>query len=90
MSIPLELGARMWRDLDRTFEFVAAENGFTGREQKAQIYAGFLAAASGAMLRDLGVGDTNTILDGVIVAVNSARAKPVLTSVKNSPTQERK
>lgn len=88
--IPLDLGSFMWRDLDATFAFVAEKNGFVDRKQKAQMYAGFLAAAAGAVLRDLGVADAVTILEGVTLAINEPRPKPTLTSVSPSTSDASK
>ena len=71
MRPPVELGVRMWAHLDETFQHVAAENGYMRHEERAQMWGGFLAAMVGAMVKDLGLGDTKVVVAGVMSAAET-------------------
>ncbi len=59
-----------------TFDDVAAANGFSGPLEKAQLWAGFMAAANGAMYAQVGAGQARIINDGIHAAlVDVARSK---------------
>ncbi len=78
---PLQLGEFLWSELAETFRVVLEQNAIEDRKQKAQAWAGFVAAASGAMSRDLGVKDATTVLEGVILALNTPKPKPTMKLV---------
>lgn len=59
-----------------TFDDVAAANGYSGSLEKAQLWAGFMAAANGAMYAQVGAGQARIINDGIQAAlVDVARSK---------------
>ena len=68
MTEPIDLGKEMWQQLSAAFHEVAELNGMSGHPAKAQFWAGYMAAASGAMCADLGPGDTRVILHAVTEA----------------------
>ena len=68
--VPIEIGVAMWRALNHSFRFVAETNDIMRHEQRAQLWAGFMGAAFGAMCRDLGVSDAKLILEhGIAKAI---------------------
>lgn len=76
MTDPSALGRDIWIMLRPTFDDVAAANGFTGPIEKAQLWAGFMAAANGAMYAQVGADHARIINDGIHAAlVDVARSK---------------
>lgn len=70
------LGRDMWIMLQPTFDDVAAANGFDGPIEKGQLWAGFMAAANGAMYAQLGAVNARIINDAIRDAVTDvARSK---------------
>lgn len=72
MDKQVQLGRDMWHILADTFRVVAQENDALTQGEKARVWAGFLAAASGAMACDLGKDDAQVVLTGVLEAVKIA------------------
>ncbi|WP_060483356.1 hypothetical protein [Pseudomonas sp. NBRC 111119] len=59
-----------------TFDDVSAANGFDGPIEKGQLWAGFMAAANGAMYAQLGAVNARIINDAIRDAVTDvARSK---------------
>jgi hypothetical protein len=69
ISAAVRLGQEMWVILSGPFAQVAIANGVHEHIDLAQLWAGFMAAASGAMAADLGRQDAATVLAGVMQAV---------------------
>lgn len=66
----------MWLMLRPTFDDVAEANGFSGPIEKAQLWAGFMSAANGAMYQQVGREKAKIINDGIEAAlVDLARSK---------------
>lgn len=65
MTKAMEFGVQMWTMLDQTFHESAEANGYDGHPEKAQLWAGFLAAAGGAMAADIGPVNARAIIDTV-------------------------
>lgn len=65
----VDLGSFMWSELSVVFGEVLKLN--TGDEHalKSQIWTGFVAAAAGAMSKDLGPADTKMILKAITDAI---------------------
>lgn len=61
----LDLGSFMWNELSTTFNEVVSLNAGPDHAKKAQIWAGFMAAATGSMCKSLGPADTALILKAV-------------------------
>lgn len=59
---PVELGEAMWAQLRQTFAYVADANDCKTHERRAQLWAGYLAAMSGTMAKELGISDAGTLL----------------------------
>lgn len=57
-----QLGKDMWRLLAGTFQDTLAANNLTTLPEKAQLWAGFIAAAAGHMTGDIGGPNTHAIL----------------------------
>lgn len=58
----IELGTAMWKELDVAFHYVMSENNLVEHRLCCQLWAGFMAAAFGAMMRDLGCSDAKLIV----------------------------
>lgn len=69
-----EVGAEMWLHLDRAFLHVLAENDLQTKSQRAQAWVGFLAAAGGAMVGDIGEPDAVKVLALVTKAIEGLDA----------------
>lgn len=66
----------MWLMLRPTFDDVAEANGFSAPLEKAQLWAGFMSAANGAMYQQIGLERAKIINDGIEAAlVDLARSK---------------
>jgi hypothetical protein len=68
MTVSVDIGAAMWSILRSEFAGALKEN-TADSKQRAQVWAGFLAGAAGAMSNDLGKRDAITVLEGVLAAV---------------------
>lgn len=69
-------GRDMWIALRPSFDEAALANGFDGPVEKGQLWAGFMAAANGAMYAQLGADNARIINDAIRVAVTDvARSK---------------
>ena len=69
-------GRDMWLMLRSTFDDAAEANGYSGEIEKAQVWAGFMAAANGAMFAQVGPDKARVINDAIQVAlVDVARSK---------------
>lgn len=76
MPKPVRIGADMWRMLDASFQDVAKVNDLMRHEERAQLWAGFMGAAFGAMARDLGISDAKLILEhGIAKALDDGIAE---------------
>ena len=62
------LGQAMWQQLAPTFVDVGDANGADGLRERAQLWAGFMAAAVGSMASDLGFDIAETVVAGVMNA----------------------
>lgn len=67
MKPTLKLGMEMWSILWPSFKATLDERGLD-HNQRAQVWAAFIAAAAGGMVSDLNKADAVTILEGVIAA----------------------
>jgi len=73
MSNPaVDLGVEMWSMLSGAFYDVAAANGLETPEQRAALWATFLASVAGGMTADLGAPLSQAILDGGKTACQEA------------------
>lgn len=72
MKPTMQLGAGMWLELSPTFKEAMKAAGVESHKERAQVWASYLAAASGGMMMDLGKQDTLTILEGVLLAMREA------------------
>ncbi|SDA11028.1 hypothetical protein SAMN03159476_00360 [Pseudomonas sp. NFPP05] len=61
----VELGHEMWSLLSTEFIQCAVDNGASEQKDLAQVWAGFFAAASGAMCAQIGAAYSQAILDAV-------------------------
>lgn len=69
-------GRDMWLMLRSTFDDAAEANGFGSHPEKAQVWAGFMAAANGAMFAQLGPDNARATNDAIQQAcVDVARSK---------------
>lgn len=68
----LLVGQALWAGLADAFREVCEANGFIDHAQQAQMWAGFLAAASGAMAADIGQLHAQVVLKGVVGALADA------------------
>lgn len=58
----MELGSDLWRALSPKFHQVAADHSITERSDKAQLWMGFITAATGEMTLSVGVDTTMLVL----------------------------
>jgi len=65
MNENIELGQQMWKGLLLPFQQMAVDHGIATTAEKAQLWAGFLAGASGAMCADIGPDNTQAVLDQI-------------------------
>lgn len=84
-----QLGKDMWRLLADTFQDTQAANNLTTIPEKAQLWAGFMAAAAGHMTGDIGGNNTHAVLvtiakecAGLDAAPAPVRPRPDLKVVK--------
>ena len=75
---PTQLGQDMWTILSKAFMQTAVDNSITTIPEKAQLWAGFMAAASGYMTGDIGGANTHAILITIAEACAVAGEEPPL------------
>lgn len=61
----VELGREMWSLLSNEFRQCEVDNGAVEQSDQVQVWAGFLAAASGAMCAQIGVPYSEALLDTI-------------------------
>lgn len=83
MKDTLEMGMAMWNHLAPAFKEALKEAGMVEHKERAQVWASFLAAASGGMMHDLGKPSALTVLEGVL---DATRESPHLQIVPPSTT----
>jgi len=62
-------GRDMWLMLRQTFDEASEESGFGGEIEKAQVWAGFMAAANGGMFAQIGAERARMINDAIKIAL---------------------
>lgn len=68
-SLAQEIGSHMWMELIETFLEVERRNNLVTQEERAQLWAGFLATAAGSMQGDIGSEDAIVVLDAVRASI---------------------
>lgn len=82
MKDTLEMGMAMWNHLAPAFKEAMKDAAMVNHKERAQVWASFLAAASGGMVNDLGKPDALTILEGVMAATQESRYLAVVPTQK--------
>ncbi|MBS4077277.1 hypothetical protein [Pseudomonas rustica] len=74
MSDATKYGQELWLLLAPTFDQATALDGFGTHPEKAQAFAGFIAAACGAMLTNTGHDYTMNVLAAIAQQVESIKS----------------
>ena len=76
---PVQLGTDMWNILSKEFHQTAVDNSITTLPDKAQLWAGFMAAAAGHMSGDVGGKNTHAILYTIAKSCEDIELQPAPT-----------
>jgi len=82
MSKATEYGRDLWLMLAPTFDTATSLDGFSGHQDKAHAFAGFIAAIAGTMSAQLGSEGTRAILEATAQALPNTPG-PTLRVVKS-------